>query len=889
MSGAPFERPEPSRRDVDDELALHLELRTAELIEEGLSPDEARAEALRLFGDPASRGAEVHRIDRREAWRRRWRGIGADWLGDLRHAGRAVARRPLFAAAAVAILTVGIGANTAVFSLVNAVLLDPLPYAEPDRLLSLSSADAEGTFQVSEQERLRYRSERQIFSGVGTWTFGPATIQGDGEPERIEAAYLDAATFAVAGLELVAGRPFTEAEDAPGADLVVVVTEGYARRRLGGVPSAVGRELLIGGRPLEVVGVLAGEVRLPGDFAGPPSEVYLPLGLDPASPDPRNIHYLAALARLAPGVDRAAAVARLGIVARELEQSIAALPDEFRIEAIPVREEVLGPFRTGAVLLLAAVALLLLLACTNIAGLLLAHTEARHQEYAVRAALGAGAGRLARHVLAESTVIAALGGLGGLALGYLALRGLVAASPPSLPRIGAVGMDWRVVLFGMAATGLAATLAGSIPALRLRHRELASVLRSDGRGLTGGRVRHRVRRMLVMGEVALAISIAAGAGLVLMSWRNVTSVSPGFEIGGALTAQLSLPAASYPDRETRWRYYRDLLARLDQASEVEAAGVVSALPLDSPAGDWGFLIEGRPPVPDGERKPFADRYIVSAGYFEAMRVPLLEGRTLSPTDDAEHPPVVLLNRAVADRYWPNGGALGARIRLSTDLDPVWREVVGIVGNVRSRGLEQELRPEFYFPHAQFPASTGGNAVGTMSLVVRSGGDPSALAGTVRAAVRELDPTIPVSRVQTMSSVLESTLSVRRFQALLLGFFAVAGLGLVAIGVYGVIAFLVEERRTEFGLRMALGSNRADVLRLVLADGARLGLPGIALGLLGAVTVGRLLRSTLYGVDALEPWVLVGVAGLVLAVIVGASLTPAIRAARTDPGAALAPE
>jgi len=565
------------------------------------------------------------------------------------------------------------------------------------------------------------------------------------------------------------------------------------------------------------------------------------------------------------------------------------LPDDFRIEVVPVSERVLGPFRTGAVLLLSAVALLLLLACTNIAGLLLANTEARHQEYAVRAALGAGAGRLARHVLAESAVIAALGGLGGLALGHLALRVLVAASPPSLPRIDAVGMDWRVIGFGIVVTGFASVLAGLVPAFRLRHRELASVLRSDGRGLTGGRVRHRVRRMLVMGEVALAISIAAGAGLVLMSWRNVTSVSPGFEIGGTLTAQLSLPSESYPNREARWRFFRDLLARLDQSPEVQAAGVVSALPLDSPAGDWGFLIEGRPLAPEGERNPFADRYIVSNGYFEAMRIPLLEGRTLTPSDDAEHPPVVLLNRVVADRYWPNGGALGARIRLSTDLDPVWREVVGIVGDIRSRGLEQELRPEFYFPHAQFPAAPTSNAFGTMSLVARSGGDPTALARTVRAVARELDPGIPLSRVQTMSSVLETTLSVRRFQLLLLGFFAVAGLGLVAIGIYGVIAFLVEERRTEFGLRMALGSNRGGVLWLVLADGARLGLPGIALGLLGAVLVGRLLRSTLYGVDALEPLVLVGVSGLVLTVIVGASLTPAIRAARTDPGTALTQE
>ena len=881
-------RPESLAGLVDEEIALHLDLRAAELMEQGWSGPEARAEAARLFGDQRAHQRQCVTIDQERMTAMRKSDAFDALRQDLSFAIRAFRRRPLFTLAAIAILALGIGANTAVFSIVQGVLLKGLPFEDPSRLVMIINGDSRGTIPISQLERVRYRQESGLFSRVGTWYFDVVTISGSAESERVPALVADADALPTAGIAPLMGRGISAEETAPGAGRVVLVSHNYWKTRLGGASDVLGRKIIADGLPMTVVGVLPARARMPGDFTGPRAEIVVPMAVEPV-PDPRNLHYLFAMARLAPGVEHAAANAKLQVVAKELVETIPPLPDDFTVRVSPVEQEVLGQFRPAVLMLLWAVGLLLLLACANVAGLLLAHAETRRREFAVRASLGAAPARLARQVLTESIILGGLGGIAGTLLGYGALRVLLAMSPPGLPRVDEVSLSPVVLAFALAASLLTALLFGLVPAVSVRRRDAQSLLRSAGRGATSGRERHLVRRGLVFSEIALAVTLAAGAGLVVRTWLNVVRTDPGFSPAGLLTFQLSLPGEQYQSREARWQFFTAVGTDLAALPGVRAAGGVSALPLAQQAGDWGFRIEGRPPAREGERNPFADRIVVTPGYFESMQVPLREGRLLTAEDDATREPVILINEKTARRYWPDGTALGARIRLSTNIDTVWRRVVGVVGDVRSRGLEAETRQEFYFPHAQYPANPASNATASLSFVVRGSGSPESMAGAVREVVRRLDPGVPLSDVRSMNGVLETTLSVRKLQLLLLSFFAVSGLLLLAAGVYGVVAFLVGERSREFGVRLALGADRGGILGLVLRDSARLAIAGVVTGLVGAMILGKVLQSVLYGVKAVDPVVIGTVPVLVLVVVVAATLGPALKAARTDPGTTLRSE
>ena len=885
-------RLEPRRESlaglVDEEIALHLDLRAAELVEQGWPEPEARAEAARLFGDLRAHQLQCVTIDQERMNSTRTSDAFDALRQDLSFAARAFRRRPLFTLAAIAILALGIGANTAVFSIVQGVLLKGLPFEDPSRLVMIINGDSRGSIPVSQLERQRYRQETALFTRMGTWYFDVVTISGSGESERIPALVADADALPTAGIAPAMGRGFTAQETEPGANSVVLVSDHYWKTRLGGTPDVLGRKIIADGTPMTIVGVLPAKARMPGDFTGPRAELVVPMEVQPV-PDPRNFHHLFAMARLAPGVEQAAVNAKFAVVAKELVETVPPLPDDFTIRVSPVEQEVLGQFRPAVLMLLWAVGLLLLLACANVAGLLLAHAETRRREFAVRASLGAAPARLARQVLTESLILGGLGGIAGTLLGFGALRVLLAMSPPGLPRVDEVSLSPVVLGFAVLASLLTALLFGLAPALSVRNRDAQSVLRTEGRGATSGRERHLVRRGLVFSEIALAVTLAAGAGLVVRTWLNVIRTDPGFSPDGLLTFQLSVPGEQYQTREARWRFFTSVGTDLAAIPGVRAAGGVSALPLAQQAGDWGFRIEGRPPAREGERNPFADRIVVTPGYFEAMQVPLKEGRLLTLEDDAAHEPVIVLNEKTAKRYWPDGSALDARIRLSSNVDTLWRRVVGIVGDVRSRGLEVEARQEFYFPHAQYPTNPASNATGSLSFVVRGSGNPEAMTGAVREVVRRLDPGVPLSGVRSMNGVLETTLSVRKLQLLLLTFFAVSGLLLVAAGVYGVVAFLVGERSREFGVRLALGADRGGILGLVLRDSTRLALAGAGAGLLGAILLGKVLQSVLYGVQAVDPLVIGTVPLLVLLVVLAATLGPALKAARTDPGTTLRSE
>jgi predicted permease len=873
--------------EVGDELALHIELRAAELVAQGWEPAAAEREARRLFGDHQAVGEQCLTIDQRRARTVRTADRFDEIRQDVGFAIRSFRRRPLFTALAIGILAVGIGATTAVFSLVNAILLRPLPYRDPAGLVFVHGRSGDGRMGVSEKEHERYRAEPRLFASVGAWTYGTATVTGTGEPERLRAAYADADLLPTLGIRPRLGRGFTAEEDRPGSDQVVLLGHGYWQSRWSSNPGIVGQPIIVNGQSRVVVGVLPAGVKLPTDYAGPSADLILPLALDP-TPDPRNLHYLDLVARIAP-VPAATLAAGLDAVAQELVAAIPQLPRQFRIATVPLTEFVLGGARPAVVMLSVAVVVLLVLACANVAGMLLANAETRHREFSVRSALGAGGGRLVRQVIVETLVLSLFGGTAGLIGSGFALRGILALSPPNLPRADSVRIDAIVVAVAVAVTLAAALGAGLMPALRLRRRSVAGALNRETRGGTAGRERHRARKSLVLTEVALAVAIATAAGLVGKSWFAILSTDPGFPIGDKLTFQLSLPGEQYASRGARWRFYREATAAVAQIPGADAVGAISSLPLGDQTGDWGFRIEGRPEAGPNERNPYADRLIATDGYFEAMGVPIVAGRTFQATDDTTHPPVVILSESVANRYWPNGNALGSRIRLSSDVDPVWRTVIGIASDVRSRGLEQQPRSEFYFPHAQTPASPNANAASTMSIVVRTTGDPASLAGAVRQVIRRLDPGIPVSRVQTMERVLDATLSVRRFQLILLGFFAASALVLVAMGVYGVVAFLVQQRGREFGVRLALGADRRRILGLVLGDGVRLAAGGVAVGLVGATVAGRLLSSLLYQAKPFDPAVFLGVATVVLLVVLAASWVPAARAAETSPGASLQSE
>ena len=878
-------RPKADAALVREELALHLELRTEELVAEGWERGAAREEARRLFGNPVAVGQECLTIDQRSILSMQRTDHVDQIRQDLSFALRSFGRRPLFTVLAVAILAVGIGATTAVFSLVQGVLLRPLPYHEPDRVLALRGRHSDGFMDVSERERVRYRAETSIFSSVGTWAYGPATVVGADQPEQLRAAAIDAGVLPTLGVRPVIGRAFTIAEDSPGGANVVILGHGYWNSRWAADSGILGRSITVDDQPRVVVGVLPAGFKLPTDFIGPAADLYVPLALA-STPDPRNFHFLDAVVRIAPGASRTQVEARLAIVSRELSADIKTLPPTFAAAVEPVTDQVLGAARPAVSMLLAAVVLLLALASANVAGLLLANAETRRREFAVRAAVGAGAERLVRQVVTESLALGAVGGIAGVFVATLMLNGLLALSPPGVPRADTVRIDAAAVVVALAMTILTALGAGLIPALQVRRHSATGGLAGAGRGGIATREWHRARKGLVLAEVGMAVTIAVAAGLVGRSWLALLATNPGFAVEDRLTFQLSLPEARYGGREPRWRYYRDVIDRLGELPGARAVGAITALPMEDRAGDWGFLIEGRPPVPEGERRPFADRLMATPGYFEAMGIPIKEGRSFQPDDDATHPAVVILNEFVARKYWPNGGALGARLRLSSNVDSAWRTVVAIVGDVKSRGLEEATRSEFYFPHAQTPTLATASAAATMSVVIRTGHDPAQMAAPAERIVRSVDPGVPISRLQSMERVLDTTLSVRRFQLLVLGFFALSALALVAMGVYGVVAYLVQQRAPEFGVRLALGADRRRILTMVLSDGVRMAAGGVVLGLIGAMAVGRVLAGMLYRARAFDPLVMAGVSSVVVGVVLLASLVPATRAAGTSPGATL---
>jgi putative ABC transport system permease protein len=803
---------------------------------------------------------------------------------DLRHALRSLRRRPLLFAVAASALALGIGASTAIFSVVDAVLLRPLPFAEPERLVMLwqSIPEASAPFvEVSYPYLLEARARSRLMASLAAMpSINSGFILGGAEPARVEGRIVTGNFFDVLVARAAQGRTFTQDEDRVGMPRVVVVSHGLWQRQFGGDPRLVGRTLVVDGTSMTVIGVMPPGFRYPSG-----AELWTPLvPVVPEIVDKPNVGWAVVVGRLAPGATLAQARAELdGIVAAQLKIHYPKSPAVKHV-LTPLAHDWFGASRPALLVLLGAVLLVLLLACANVSALLLARAAARQREIAVRLALGASRGRLVRQLLAEASLIALAGGVAGTLLAVWGLDALIALVPAEVPRLQDAAIDPRVLAFALALTALSALGAGLVPALVASKASLTEVLAEGGRSVGPGAGQARARAVLVGAEAAIALVLLAGAGLLTRTFQNLRHVDLGFDPRNVLTLEVAGPRGKYDKVEERRQLYRALLERIDALPGVEASAAVLIRPLWGQVGlDWHFVVEGQSEV-EAERNPSLNLQIVTPGFFRTMRMPVRRGRTFTERDTPGVPPVVVVSEVLARRYWPGQDPIGKRVKVpmpSPPYAPTWMTVVGVVGEARYREL-QAARLDFYMTYLQ-------SDEGLKHLVVRTAGDPMALAPAVRAAVRSVDRDLILTDVTSMAGLVDTALGGARFGMQLLSGFALVALLLAALGIYGVVAFVVSRRTREVGIRMALGARAADVLALVLRQGMAPVLAGLVVGMAGALALGRLSAGLLFGVPPHDPATLAAAAAVLgLAALLACAL-PARRAARIDPAQALRDE
>jgi putative ABC transport system permease protein len=882
------------RDALDDEIALHIALRIEQLVALGMSPEAARVEALRRFSGSVEEFEHVRHRLQHSAERREDRMRIHEWLGeiakDVRYAWRSLRRQPGFAAAAILTLALGIGANTAMFGVVDAVLLRPLPYGQPDRLVMVwNHWTGWPQTWLSAPEVTDYAAQHEIFSKLSAFNTGAVNLTGGGEPERVRTGYIPADFLATMGVTPLIGRAFTEQEDLPNGPHAALLDYALWQRRFAGDRGVIGKTIEVSAQSYTVVGVLPLDFRLPNEFAGEHAQLYMPLQLGPVDENERGSHGLLAVGRLQPGVAITAAQTRANGFIEQLKKDH---PNnynaDFGVTLVPMSQEVLGGSRLVLLTLLAAVAFVLVIGCANVANLLLSRAEARHREIAIRAALGAGRRRLARQFLTESVFLGLAGGAIGLPLAAWGGPLLVRFGSSNLPRADQTALDVRVMLFAVGLTLLTSIVFGLAPVMHALNGDLQQSLR-PGRGTSGGAGGLRLRHLLVTAQVALAVVSVAGAALMARSLKTLLDVPPGFQTERVLTMRLSLPSAKYGRVSSVQDFYMQARERIGALPGVKSVGAISALPLTGTIGDWSLQIQGAPPTPPNEQGPAADWQVATPGYFEAMQIPVRQGRFFTDGDRRGAQPVIVISETMARRYWPKESALGRRVRLGGSADSLWREVVGIVGDVRHKALDQEIRPEFYLPHAQFPSTlpdSGGGAQNAMTLVIRTVAEPTAMTNTVRGTLAAMDRMLPVASVRTLDDVVASSVATPRLATLLLSTFGLLALLLSAIGVYSVMSYSVARRTSEIGIRMALGAETSAVLRLIVRQGMWPAVVGAALGIAAVLAGSRVMRGMLYGVSATDPLSLVAALVLLLAVALAATLLPALRVTRVDPTAAL---
>ena len=813
-------------------------------------------------------------------------GLKQDIIGGI----RGLLKSPGFAAAALITLALGIGATSAIFSVVKAVLVTPLPYAEPDRRVQIFTRwiSFDKTW-LATAEVVDFRNMSKTMSAIAAWGTGEQNLTGDGEPVRVGVGFVTANTLDVLGARPMLGRMFTADEDRPNGPQLAVLGYPLWQSRYNGDQSVIGRTLMINDVPVEVIGVMPEGFRLPTDFtddAAEPTQLWRPQQIDEQNLD-RN-HGLFGAAVLAPGQTAASASDELrAIAARLTEQGAYPAAMKFTAFAVPLDEEIRGGVRPAMWLLTGAVGFLLLISCANVANLLLVRGDARLREMAVRTAIGAAPDRLVRQLLTESVVLAVLGAVLGLGLAAAGLRVLMTLDPTSLPPLAPVRLDLAVVLFTLALGVVTTLVFGLAPALRTLQSNLVDSLREGNQQSTVGGARQRLRGLLVVAEVALAVVLVIGAGLMIRSLAALGQIDLGFNPQRMLTMQLSLPAARYDTPEKVVGFYRQLIERVRSVPGAQSAGVVRALPLASSIGDYGLDVEGFEETPGHNAK--GDWQVVSDGAFEAMGTRLSRGRWFAGSDTTATPLVAVVNETLARTYWKDSNAVvGGRIRVGNMKNP-WVTVVGIVADERHNGVTGIVKEKFYIPHAQWHVVTGGGVVRSAYIVVRTTGDPLAIAGAVRSEVRTLDANLPVSNLRPMTAVVSTALATSRLTGFLMGAFAVIALTLAAVGIYGVLAYLVARRTHEIGIRLAMGADRSQVVRLVLKQALALTGSGIVAGLVAAFALSRAMQGLLYQVAPNDPVTFALVPVALVIVALAASAIPAFRATRVSPLVALRSE
>ena len=791
----------------------------------------------------------------------------------LRHALRSLRRAPAFTLAAVTTLALGIGATTAIFSVVSGVLLDPLVYAEADRLVVVWGRHATiGRETASLPDFLDWRSEARSFESLAAMTHTRFNLTGSGEPEVVRGGLSTAGLLGVFGIVPSVGRGFREEEERGAAPRVAMLGEGYWRRRFGGQREIVGRQILLSGTPHTVVGIVPAALRLEE-----PVEVWTPLVTD--STRPRRADFLTVFGRLHEGATVERAQEEMATIARRLEVQYPETNAHWSAEVVSLREQMVGEFRPALLVFMGAVGLVLLIACANVANLMLVRVAGRAREITIRSALGASRARLAGELLLECVVLALLGGALGLLLALWGIEAMRSLQPGTIPRIDEIGLDPQVLGFALAVSLLTGLLFGLAPVWRLAGRDLQGGLGEGSRGVAGGRGIHGARSALVLAEVALAFVLLAGATLLLRSFDRLQQVDPGFSADHVLTARLGLPRLKYDDDAKRIAFGERLLAMVAEQPGVRSVGLVSDAPLGDSPPYLSFEIQGKEAPRDGSVQD-ATVFTATAEYFETLRIPLVEGRFYDRTDRAGSEAVAVINQTMARRFWAAGGVVGARITLDDPNDPAarWLTVIGVAGDVRQDRLSERAYPQIYLPFAQMPTRS-------IVLAVRAD-DPASLTPALRRSLARLDPDLPLANVTTLEDRKAASLARPRVNAAVLGAFALAALVLAAVGIYGVVAYGVVERTRELGIRMALGAGGGTLLRMVIRQGLAPVLAGMAIGLAGALAGGRVLRSLLFGVGAADPVTFIGVTFFLVAVALAAISLPARRAARSDPMSAL---
>jgi len=798
-------------------------------------------------------------------------------LQDVRHALRRLAKTPGFTLVAVAVVAIGIGANAAIFSVVNATLLAPGPYPEPERLVRVwdsSPQRGEAIDPIPPAGFHAYRDETGVFETLGASTDGFYNLTGSGEPEALLSYRYSAATFKALGVQPLLGRAFTEQEDRPGHDGVVVLSQDLWQRRFGSDPGILGRSLTLDGRAYTVVGVM------PSSTNFGPIQLWTPLALDPALADNRERRFLRVVGRLKPGVTIEQANAALARVAARMERDHPDTHSGWTALAEPIDERLVGDIRPALKVLTAAVAFVLLIACANVANLLLVRAAGRERESAVRVALGASRGRLIRQSLAESLLVAVTGGALGVWLAGTGVNLLLAFFPRNLgnvaiPRLQAIPIDARVLGFSLLLVIVSGVLFGLVPALRASAADPAECLRDGGR-TTSGAAHGRLRGLLVASEMALALVLTSAAALMVHSFARLQNGRLGFEPDQVLTMRAMLPRSRY-DADGQRRFMDQALRNIRAVPGVQSVGSTTFLPLSGWHGDREFAVEGRTPPVRGQ-EPHADWRVIGGDYLAALGTPLVKGRLFTDADDPSRPRVALVNETFVRRHFPNEDPLGRRIdfRIQSDGDaPEWREIVGVVGDIRHHGLVREPVPEVYIPFEQEPLFI-------VAFAIRTAGEPTAMAGAVRQAIWQVDKDQPVAYVLPLRQMASETTALHRTSTLTLLAFTGVALGLAALGLYGVLSYAVSQRSHEIGIRVAMGATRRDILGMVMGQGLRLAGAGLVVGLLASLALTRLLSSLLFGVSPYDVPTLAIVIVVLTATALLASFVPAFRATRVSP-------